>query len=84
MCLLMADDASRPTVGRLNCEAALQVLAEEGFSVSPHPAWEATRGVNIQFNTETGEVLLRRLDRAQARRGVEQHEGIASDAGSAR
>ena len=31
--LLVASDSPRPTVGRLNCEAALKVLEEEGFQL---------------------------------------------------
>ena len=59
--LTLADDASRPTVGRLNCESALRVLEEEGFIVSVSSLGGNT-GVHIQFKTGTGEVLLRRLD----------------------
>ena len=32
--LSVTEGDSRPTVGRLNCEAALRVLEEEGFSVA--------------------------------------------------
>jgi hypothetical protein len=59
--LSVSDCASRPTIGQLNCEAALQVLEEEGFSVAASRLG-GNEGVNIQFQTETGEVLLRRLD----------------------
>ncbi len=52
---------SRPTVGSLNCEAALRVLEEEGFSVAASRLG-GNEGVTIQFQTGTGEVLLRRLD----------------------
>ncbi|MDR3750028.1 MAG: chemotaxis protein CheD [Terracidiphilus sp.] len=57
--LAIACDASRPTVGRLNCEVALRVLKEEGFSVTAS-SLGGNCGVNILFNTETGEVLLKR------------------------
>jgi chemotaxis protein CheD len=57
--LWVSEDASRPTVGRMNCEAAIKVLEEEGFAVTASSLGGAC-GVNIQFNTETGEVLLRR------------------------
>lgn len=53
-------EARRPTVGRLNCEAALRVLQDEGFSVVASSLGGRT-GVHIEFDTETGEVLLRRL-----------------------
>jgi recombinational DNA repair protein (RecF pathway) len=43
----------------MNCEVAIKVLAEEGFAVNAS-SLGGTRGVNIHFNTETGEVLLQR------------------------
>ena len=52
--------ASRPTVGRLNCEAALRVLNEFGFAIAAS-SLGGTSGINVHFNTSTGEVLLRRL-----------------------
>jgi chemotaxis protein CheD len=58
--LTVTDEALRPTVGRLNCEAAIRVLRDEGFDVAAS-SLGGTSGVNIQFNTGTGEVLLRRL-----------------------
>jgi chemotaxis protein CheD len=58
--LTATDEASRPTVGRLNCEAAIRVLRDEGFDVAAS-SLRGTSGVKIQFNTGTGEVLLRRL-----------------------
>lgn len=57
--LLGAGDSARPTVGRLNIEAAMRVLEEEGFAVSAS-SLGGERGVNIRFNTQTGEVLLQR------------------------
>jgi len=47
-------------VGQLNCESALRVLQEEGFAIAAS-SLGGTSGVNIQFNTATGEVLLKRL-----------------------
>jgi chemotaxis protein CheD len=58
--LLVSNEASRPTVGRLNCEAALAVLRDEGFVVSAS-SLGGTLGLNIQFHTGTGEVWLRRF-----------------------
>jgi hypothetical protein len=43
----------------MNSEVAVKVLAEEGLAVSAS-SLGGTRGVNIHFNTETGEVLLQR------------------------
>lgn len=57
--LLMSEDASRPTVGRLNCEAALRVLEEQNIDVVAS-SLGGDCGVSIQFNTGTGEVLLKR------------------------
>jgi chemotaxis protein CheD len=58
--LLVGGAKSRPTVGKLNCESALKVLQDEGFGVAAS-SLGGTSGVHIQFNSETGEVLLRRL-----------------------
>ena len=55
----MAPNPKRPTVGKLNSEVAMKVLAEEGFDVAA-ASLGGKRGVNIHFNTETGEVLLQR------------------------
>jgi chemotaxis protein CheD len=63
--LVVINPASRPTVGRQNCEAALRVLQEEGFSVAAS-SLGGTSGINIQFNTGTGEVLLKRLSLPRA------------------
>ncbi len=57
--LVMAVSAKRSTVGKLNSEVAMKVLAEEGFVVAAS-SLGGKRGVNIHFNTETGEVLLQR------------------------
>ncbi len=51
---------SRPTVGALNCQAAIEVLAAEGFQVSASDLG-GIRGRRIHFHTGTGEVLLHRL-----------------------
>jgi chemotaxis protein CheD len=51
----------RPTVGALNCRAAIEVLAEEGFTVSASDLG-GVRGRRIHFHTGTGEVLLYRLN----------------------
>jgi len=43
----------------LNSEVAIMVLEEEGFAVSAS-SLGGKCGVNIHFNTQTGEVLLQR------------------------
>ena len=53
---------NRPTVGAMNCERAMQVLAEEGFIVAAKDMG-GTRGRTIQFHSGTGEVWSKRLDR---------------------
>jgi chemotaxis protein CheD len=59
--LLASDGAgSRPTVGKLNCEAAIEVLRAEGLAVAASSVG-GTCGLNIRFDTRTGEVRLRRL-----------------------
>jgi chemotaxis protein CheD len=57
--LLTSNDATRPTVGRLNIEVAIKVLEEEGFCIIAS-SLGGQRGINIYFNTQTGEVLLQR------------------------
>ncbi len=57
--LVMTPNVKRPTVGKLNSEVAMKVLADEGFGVTAS-SLGGKRGVNIHFNTETGEVLLQR------------------------
>ena len=50
----------KPTVGAMNCQAALEALAEEGLTVSASDLG-GIRGRRIHFHTGTGEVLLYRL-----------------------
>jgi chemotaxis protein CheD len=52
--------AGKPTVGALNCQAALQILKQEGLAVMASDLGGA-RGRSIRFHTGTGEVLVRRL-----------------------
>ena len=63
--LVVSSVSSRPSVGKLNYETALAVLAEEGFSLTASSLGGNT-GVQIRFQTQTGEVLLRRLDSTRA------------------
>jgi len=58
---LLCVRADRPTVGALNCQAAVSVLAEEGFTVTASDLG-GTRGRRIHFHTGTGEVLVYRLE----------------------
>ena len=57
--LLMINDSARPTVGKLNIEVAMKLLEEEGFAIVAS-SLGGKRGINIYFNTQTGEVLLQR------------------------
>jgi chemotaxis protein CheD len=57
--LLMVNNSGRPTIGKLNSEVAMKVLEEEGFAVMAS-SLGGKRGINIHFNTKTGEVLLER------------------------
>ncbi len=59
--LTVAGSDSRQTIGKQNSEAALRVLTEEGFNITASCLGGAF-GVHIDFDTVTGEVLLRRLD----------------------
>jgi chemotaxis protein CheD len=58
--LVSEEESVKPTVGKLNCESALQVLLDEGYEVTAS-SLGGHCGLNIRFNTATGEVLLRRL-----------------------
>jgi chemotaxis protein CheD len=66
--LTVVDGSSRPTVGKLNSEAAFKILQDEGFKVCACRLG-GNSGVHIQFFTATGEVLVRRLDPAAAQAG---------------
>jgi chemotaxis receptor (MCP) glutamine deamidase CheD len=60
--LLVNDAASaKPTIGRLNCEAAIEVVEAEGLRVVAS-SLGGTAGLNLRFDTRTGEVRLRRLN----------------------
>jgi two-component system chemotaxis response regulator CheB len=54
----------KPTVGKLNCESALEVLLDMGYEVTAS-SLGGHSGLNIRFNTSNGEVLLRRLHGSQ-------------------
>jgi chemotaxis protein CheD len=58
---LLSERADRPTVGALNCQAAISVLREEGFAVTASDL-SGTRGRRIHFHTGTGVVLVYRLE----------------------
>jgi chemotaxis protein CheD len=61
--VLLVDDvgSTKPTIGKLNCESALQVLQEEGYIVVAS-SLGGKFGLSIQFDTGSGEVRLRRLN----------------------
>ncbi|MGA7522492.1 MAG: chemotaxis protein CheD [Acidobacteriaceae bacterium] len=50
----------RPTVGRLNADRALQILAEERYSIVAQRLG-GRQGIHIDFLTTNGEVRLRKL-----------------------
>jgi chemotaxis protein CheD len=50
----------RPTVGRLNCEAAVEIVRDEGYELIAASLGD-TFGRKIRFNTGSGDVLLLRL-----------------------
>jgi chemotaxis protein CheD len=58
---LLAERGDRLTVGALNCQAAVEVLAEEGLTVTASDLG-GTRGRRIHFHTGTGVVLVYRLE----------------------
>lgn len=59
---VLASSRKAATVGAMNAETALRVLKEEGFTVLASRLG-GSRGIFIEFNTDTGEVLLRQLAR---------------------
>ena len=65
---LLSERADRPTVGAQNCQAAVEVLAEEGFTVTASDLG-GIRGRRIHFHTGTGEVLVYRLEAWRQRVG---------------
>lgn len=64
--LMEAAAGRRPTIGRLNCEAALRTLRAEGFSVAVSKLGGRS-GVHIQFDAASGEILLRHLKSGRSR-----------------
>lgn len=58
--LVVSEAAVRPSVGKLNCDAALAVLLAEGFHVTAS-SLGGTSGLKLRFDTRTGEVQVRRL-----------------------
>jgi chemotaxis protein CheD len=58
--LLTENPGTRPTVGRLNYETAIEVLRDEGYNVLASSLGD-TFGRKIRFNTGSGDVLLHRL-----------------------
>ena len=69
--LPISGGVTRPaTVGKQNCEVALEVVKAEGFQVVAS-SLGGTRGRHIQFNTRTGEVRLRWLSRAVLEGSIE-------------
>jgi chemotaxis protein CheD len=53
-------EGARPPVGRMNSASDVQVLREEGFEVVAS-SLGGTKGLTLEFNTGTGEVLVRRM-----------------------
>jgi len=58
--LYVSDSTPYPTVGRQNCETAIQVVRDENYILLASDLGE-TFGRKIRFNTATGRVLLARL-----------------------
>ena len=62
---VLATVRKETTVGAMNSDTALRILAEEGFNIAASHLG-GDRGVFIEFDTCTGEVLLRRLNHMDA------------------
>lgn len=57
---LLSERTDRPTVGASNCQAAVEVLEQEGLKVAASDLG-GVRGRRIHFHTGTGVVLVYRL-----------------------
>ncbi len=57
---VIRDNTARPTVGRMNVDRALEILAEERYSIIAQRLG-GPRGYHIDFMTTNGEVRLRKL-----------------------
>jgi chemotaxis protein CheD len=60
--VLLVSDPATATIGRMNCEMARRVVEEEGLRVLAS-SLGGVCGLNIKFDTRTGEVWVRRLHR---------------------
>jgi chemotaxis protein CheD len=73
--LIVQHGVTRPTVGKLNADMALEILRSEGYSVAAS-SLGGPSGLHIVFYTVTGEVRLRRLDATGVlRRSPERQRG---------
>jgi chemotaxis protein CheD len=61
--VLQVPDAATSTVGKQNCEAAIEVVRAEGLPVLAS-SLGGTSGVNLRFDTRTGVVEIRRHSRS--------------------
>jgi len=73
--LTAIDGSRRPTVGKLNSEAAFKTLEEEGFSVCACRLGGDT-GVHLEFSTASGEVLVRPLSSVSTRLKSESRRNV--------
>jgi chemotaxis protein CheD len=60
--VLLVTNPSLATVGRMNCEMALEVVEAEGLHLAAS-SLGGVSGLNIKFFTATGEVQVRRMRR---------------------
>lgn len=62
---VLATTRKATSVGKLNADVAVRVLEEEGFRLAASRLG-GSRGVFIEFHTDSGEVLLRPLNQMDA------------------
>ena len=62
---VLATTRKGASVGKMNADTAVRFLEEEGFRLTASRLG-GSRGVFIEFHTDTGEVLLRRLNHMDA------------------
>lgn len=59
--LITTQEVRGPTVGSMNVEMARRVLADEGFAIQAESVGGRV-GIRLEFNTESGEVKVWRLE----------------------
>lgn len=73
---VLVTERTSATVGKMNADTAVRILAEEGFRLAASRLG-GSQGVFIQFHTGTGEVLLRRLNQMETTTLAQSSAGVS-------